>query len=291
MPRFDRILVLDWSAAGRPVRGANSIWLGDDRGGLANPATRAEAAALLEQAVAQACDTGTRLLIGADFAFGHPAGLALRITGRSDALALWDHLAARHRDDDANRSNYRAVAADMNATLGAPVFWGDGRRIPTPGLPRLKPPAFPGLAAHRTTEAPCPGGPRPKSPFQLAGAGAVGAQSLTGIPRLNPLRRHGGVAVWPFQPWHDAPVVLAEIYPSMIAPEVQAAPGYPCVDAAQVGLLARSLHHLDAGDALVPMLAPDPRIADLASEGQILGFGHAPALRAAARAVLQAAPP
>ncbi|QBX35742.1 molybdopterin guanine dinucleotide synthesis [Paracoccus liaowanqingii] len=286
MPRFDRILILDWSAAGLPVRGANSIWLGDDRGMLANPATRAQAAALLDAAVAQARDAGTRLLIGADFAFGHPSGLALRITGRPEALALWDHLEAHHHDDDANRSSYRAVASGMNATLGTPVFWGDGRRTATPGLPRLKPPPHPTLAPHRATEAPSPGGPRPKSPFQLAGAGAVGAQSLTGIPRLNRLRRQPGVAVWPFQPCHDAMVVLAEVYPSMIAPEVRAARGYPCLDAAQVGLLARSLRHLDGRDALAAMMAPDPRIADLASEGQILGFGHAPALRAAARAVL-----
>ena len=38
---------------------------------------------------------------------------------------------------------------------------------------------------------------------------------------------------------------------------------------------------LDDRDALVPMLAPDPRITDLAAEGQILGFGHDAALRAA----------
>ncbi|CAM3344909.1 molybdopterin guanine dinucleotide synthesis [Paracoccus nototheniae] len=282
MPRFDRIVILDWSAAGRPVQGANSIWLGWDGGLVQNPATRHQAEAVLQDAVAQAHRTGQRLLIGADFAFGHPTGLARRIVGRPDALALWDHLTARHRDDDRNASNYREVAAAMNRTLGAPVFWGNGRRDQIPDLPRLKPAPCPGLAPHRATETPCPGGPRPKSPFQLAGAGAVGAQSLTGIPCLNRLRRDPGTAVWPFQPWRDAVVVLAEVYPSMIAAPLRRTTGFSCVDAAQVSLLARSLRHLDDRDALAPMLAADPRIADPESEGQILGFGHETALLAAA---------
>lgn len=275
MPRFDRIVVLDWSAAGRPTRGADSIWIGDDRGLLANPPTRMEAHHLLQGLA----EPGTRLLIGADFAFGHPSGLAHQMTGRADALTLWDHLDAQHSDDARNCSNYRDVAAGLNRALDAPVFWGDGRRLPTPDLPRLRPPPHPDLKPHRVTETPAPGGPRPKSPFQLAGAGAVGAQSLTGIPWLNRLRQRAGTAVWPFQPWQDAELVLAEVYPSMLG-RLDVA-GWPCLDAAQVGLLARTLHALDDRDALVPMLAPDPRITDLAAEGQILGFGHDAALRAA----------
>ena len=275
MPRFDRIVVLDWSAAGRPTRGADSIWIGDDRGLLANPPTRMEAHHLLQRLA----EPGTRLLIGADFAFGHPSGLARQITGRADALALWDHLDAQHSDDARNCSNYRDVAAGLNRALDAPVFWGDGRRLPTPDLPRLRPPPHPDLKPHRVTETPAPGGPRPKSPFQLAGAGAVGAQSLTGIPWLNRLRQRAGTAVWPFQPWQDAELVLAEVYPSMLG-RLDVA-GWPCLDAAQVALLARTLRALDDRDALVPMLAPDPRITDLAAEGQILGFGHDAALRAA----------
>ncbi|MEQ5795471.1 hypothetical protein LZ686_12545 [Paracoccus sp. NFXS7] len=275
MPRFDRIVVLDWSAAGRPTRGADSIWIGDDRGLLANPPTRMQAHHLLQELA----EPGTRLLIGADFAFGHPSGLAHQITGRADALTLWDHLDAQHSDDARNCSNYRDVAAGLNRALDAPVFWGDGRQLPTPDLPRLRPPPHPDLKPHRVTETPAPGGPRPKSPFQLAGAGAVGAQSLTGIPWLNRLRQRAGTAVWPFQPWQDAELVLAEVYPSMLG-RLDVA-GWPCLDAAQVGLLARTLRALDDRDALVPMLTPDPRITDLAAEGQILGFGHDAALRAA----------
>lgn len=275
MPRFDRIVIVDWSAAGRPVRGANAIWIGCDRGGLSNPPTRARAAEALERAV----QAPGRLLIGIDAALGHPAGLAQAIAGRDRALALWDWLAARHRDDAANASNYRDLAAGMNRSLGRPVFWGNGRRLQIPDLPRLKPPPHPDIAAHRATEARHPGGPHPKSPFQLAGAGAVGAQSLTAIAWLNRLRGHAGVAVWPFQPIAGARVVLAEVYPAMLG-RLDAS-GWPCLDAAQVALLARRLRALDRDEALAPMLIPDPRIAHLAAEGQILGFGHEATLRPA----------
>lgn len=290
MPRFDLILILDWSAAGRPKRGADSIWLGSDRDRASNPDTRRRAWKQLGCALSRARKQGLRVLVGVDFAFGHPAGLAAAITGRRDALALWDHLAARHRDDERNDSNYRDLAAAMNRQLGQPVFWGNGRKAQIPDLPRLRPPPHPDLPAHRITETAPPGGARPKSPFQLAGAGCVGAQSLTGIPWLNRLRQHPGRAVWPFQPWEQAQVVLAEVYPSMLAPELRAAQGFPCRDAAQVTVLAQALRHLDDRDRLAPMLAPDSRITDLAAEGQILGFGHEAQLRAAARAVLGAPP-
>lgn len=290
MPRFDLILILDWSAAGSPRRGADSIWLGSDRCAASNPATRRRAWKQLGCALSRAGKQGLRVLVGADFAFGQPAGLAAAITGRPDALALWDHLAALHQDDDRNRSNYRDLAAEMNRQLGQPVFWGNGRKAQIPDLPRLRPPPHPDLPAHRVTETAPPGGARPKSPFQLAGAGCVGAQSLTGIPWLNRLRQRPGRAVWPFQPWDQAQVVLVEVYPSMIAPELRAAQGFPCRDAAQVTVLAQALRYLDDRDRLVPMLAPDPRIRDLKAEGQILGFGHEAQLRAAARAVLGTGP-
>ena len=87
-----------------------------------------------------------------------------------------------------------------------------------------------------------------------------------GHPWLHRLRQRAGTAVWPFQPWQDAELVLAEVYPSMLG-RLDVA-GWPCLDAAQVGLLARTLHALDDRDALVPMLAPDPRITDPAAEGK-----------------------
>lgn len=62
-------------------------------------------------------------------------------------------------------------------------------------------------------EAPAIGGIRPKSVFQIGGAGAVGTGSLRGMPILKRLR-DAGFAVWPF----DAPrwPCVVEIYPRLL---------------------------------------------------------------------------
>lgn len=289
MPRFDRILILDWSAAGRPKRGRDSIWIGGDRIAPLNPETRQRAWKLLRCQLSRAGRAGERVLIGADFAFGHPAGLAERITGRAGALALWDHLALHHEDDDRNRSNYRDIAAAMNRDLGRALFWGNGRKIQIPDLPRRRPDPWDEFPAHRVTEA-AQGALRPKSTFQLAGAGAVGAQSLTGIPWLNRLRQRPGASVWPFEPCGTSRVVLAEVYPSMIAEALRRAGDFACRDATEVTVLAHALRWLDDRDALTPLMRPDPAIPALMDEGQILGFGHLRTLRAAGEAVLSTRP-
>jgi len=56
-----------------------------------------------------------------------------------------------------------------------------------------------------------PGGRRPKSTFQIGGAGAVGTASLRGMPYLRRLRADG-IAIWPFDPAGSGPA-LAEVYP------------------------------------------------------------------------------
>lgn len=278
---FDRVLVLDWSAARGARRGADSIWTGlaaADGVAAVNHPTRAAAESALAAQIAQSLGGGGRLLIGVDFAFGYPRGFARTLTGRDGALAVWDWLGARVRDGADNDSNYRAVAAEVNGRFaGGGPFWGDGRRGITPGLPRTRPALPPGLAAGRATDAAARGpGVAPKSVWQLAGAGAVGAQSLTGLPVLNRLRRPG-VAVWPFQP-PDAPVVLAEIYPAMIGALVRAAqaadPGL-VRDAAQVRLMAARLRDLAVTGALAPLWHPPAPAEVLADEGWILGAGAA----------------
>jgi len=284
LPRFDQILIVDWSAAGKPCKGANSIWIGSDRADAVNPETRQQAWKMLRCRLSSAQKAGQRVLIGVDFAFGYPSGVAERITGHPSALAIWDHLAALHQDDRTNASNYRDVAAQMNRQLGRAVFWGNGRKEQIADLPRLKPPAH-DLPPHRITETTITGA-RPKSPFQLAGAGCVGAQSLTGIPWLAHLRDRPGASVWPFEDWQTADVVLAEVYPSIIGAQLRNAAGFDCVDQAQVTVLARALRRLDDSDALMPLFRPDPRITDLAGEGQILGTGHEATLQQAAAQVL-----
>ena len=118
--------------------------------------------------------------------------------------------------------------------------------------------------------------------WQLAGAGAVGAQSLTGLPVLERLRRAfpKTLAVWPFQP-ADTPVVVAEVYPSMLSAEVRAAEAAEgagaCRDRVQVTLLASALLRLSQAGTLGEMLH-DRRAGE---DGQILGAGHVATLRAA----------
>ncbi len=87
---------------------------------------------------------------------------------------------------------------------GAPPFWG------RPGTRR------PDLPHHfRATELAvgAVGGIRPKSTFQVAGAGSVGTGSIRGFPVLARLRA-AGFAVWPFD---DAvPPVVVEIWPRLL---------------------------------------------------------------------------
>lgn len=54
----------------------------------------------------------------------------------------------------------------------------------------------------------------PESVFNLVGARQVGKASLSGMRLLRLLRRHDGVAVWPFDAAGDARLVLVEAFPT-----------------------------------------------------------------------------
>lgn len=282
---FDRIAILDWSAAKGPRLGKDSIWLADAtaQGCTArNLPTRALAEAALTTLIDSALTQGQRLLIGADFAFGAPQGFVATLTGRAAALSWWAWLADRVTDTPRNQSNYRQVAAQMNAHFpGDGPFWGNGEKLPTPGLPRLKPTLPPGLRDHRATDLAARGpGAAPKPVWQLAGAGAVGAQVLTGLPMLHRLTRSFAphIAIWPFQP-ATAPIVLAEVYPSLLSDAVRqhvAATGM-VPDQAQVTLLAKALKNLTPQAMADLFTATDPST----EEGCILGATRSDLLRAA----------
>ncbi len=285
--KFDQVIVLDWSAAGKPTTGKDSIWIGHatPQGVTAeNIATRLAAESRLAALIDAALNANHRLLIAADFAFGAPVGLTQTLTGKSHALALWDWLAARVTDTDRNATNYRDIAAEMNrAFSGGGPFWGNGQKQDTPDLPRSKPAHPLELAEYRTVElVGREGGLWPKTLWQLAGAGAVGAQSLTGIPMLHRLRaRHSGkLAIWPLEPHAEAQVVVAEAYLSLLAPAVRAAIAQGQVqDEAQVRLHATAFHTLAQNGGLVPLLAPDQPKDILQTEGWYLGAGNAAAVR------------
>lgn len=294
--KFDRVAVLDWSAAGKPRLGKDSIWLGiatGDAVSTENLPTRHAASLRLEGLIETALAQRERLLIGIDFAFGYPAGFAARLTGAADALGVWDQLALMIEDARDNRNNNKAVAAELNALFpGDGPFWGNGETRHYAGLSRRRPDLPEGLATLRQTDrAAISGSARPKSVWQLSGAGVVGAQVLVGLPVLARLRRQFGadLAVWPFQDCTTAPIVLAEVYPSMLDREVKAAMAQAQAgaeeavkDAVQVRLLASALMRLSQRDALAPLFAvPDVAPDVLREEGWILGTGHQTALRAA----------
>jgi molybdopterin molybdotransferase len=289
---LDRVAIVDWSAANRPRTGRDSIWLGiaDDASVTSeNLATRHAAEARLSALIEAALERGERMLIGADFAFGFPAGFASALTGRAEALAVWEWLARHLEDDAANRNNRFQVAAAMNRALpGLGPFWFRPVGPDLPDLPdKGRARGGHGLQDLRAVEARSRGA---QSVWKLGGAGAVGSQTLTGLPVLWRLRAHypGRVVAWPFEDWRSAPVVLAEVFPSLLRDAIAALAaghaGRAVNDEVQVRLLAVALRQLATDDALAPLFEPDTPVR-LEEEGWILGVGHEAALRDAARAV------
>jgi precorrin-8X/cobalt-precorrin-8 methylmutase len=260
---FDRYVAVDWSASSTPKLGRDSIWVAIGGGGgvdLHNLATRAAAAALLDDLVASAHD---RVLIGFDFPFGYPTGMAA-------ALGLRGHPATAVRglvtevviDDDRNRNNRFEVAGRLNRRIGDPAgpFWGRPAARFVEGLDTTKPRPF-GRPELRSAERWCRANGRyPFSCWQLLGAGSVGGQVLVGLPVLERLDRHPHAAIWPFDGDVGHPgVLLAEIWPSAFPVDLGR---HPVKDAAQVGSVVEHLAVADRRGELAGWFAlpDDPAI-------------------------------
>ena len=129
------------------------------------------------------------MLVGFDFPFGYPAGVAERLTGRASGLELWKWLAHRIEDAKNNANNRYEVAAKINRKYpGAGPFWG-------------RPPQWDSLtdtpisASERTCQEKHPPERRiadrraqgAKTVWQLAYAGSVGSQVLLGLPAIKRL--------------------------------------------------------------------------------------------------------
>lgn len=285
MTGLDRVIVADWSASGQPSPArptANAIWIGQaDARGVETRyfRTRAAAEAHLAQAIAE---NRGRLLIGFDFPMGYPEGFAARLTGQADARSVWGWLARALTDTDLNHNNRFEIAARINAQIGGPIgrpgpFWGRPRGLALPDLPETKTVDYPalGLAERRQVETLVP---RAQPVWKLYTTGAAGSQGLLGQTMIHRLASRPGVAVWPFDP-PEAPVVLAEVYPSLLARAV-AADTAPIKDEAQVRLLARALFALSRAGGLSEMLATRAGTVTT-EEGWILGAGHADRLAGA----------
>ena len=288
--------MVDWAGGGdtgpRPRKDA--IWAAVWRAGRLEPATylrnRAVALDWLAALVSAERVAGRRLLVGFDFPFGYPAGFAARVTGSADPLALWDWLASGLEALPAGEGRFDLAARLNRRFPGIGPFWFNGLRRDIPDLPRKgRGVGGHGLPLRRATEAQAPGA---FSLWQMGGAGAVGSQAMTGMASLSRLRHLYGetVAVWPFQA-PDRPVVLAEIWPSLLPEEVAVAMGdgsETIRDRTQVSVIARVVAAAQDTGALDAMLAAVPDGPPRDEEGWILGVGAESRLRAAAAAGLPA---
>lgn len=296
---FDAVIIADWTAAEGKKLGEQSVWIGvakrDVRFRLYtethNTATRAEGEALLNKLISEHRKRGDRVLVGFDFNFGFPAGTAerLKLTG-TPWQAMWKFLASNVVDKADNTNNRYQVAAKMNRLMTdeAWPFWGAPAKQAQRWLTTTKPPAGAGadIPEFRATEdAARKGKLQPKSVWQMHGAGAVGGQTLVGLPIVRRLLESLGPsgAVWPFGTgWRalDAADVeplsalAVEVWPSMFDGKPQ--PG-EFRDQAQVRATAEALAKMDEAGELAKAFAP-PKDADEAliarveqEEGWILG--------------------
>jgi molybdopterin molybdotransferase len=272
---FDSFLMVDWSGGNdrgpRPV--ADAIWtcLARTSGALdltVYHRNRQVAESWIRDRIGAEMAAGRRICVGFDFPFATPAGFAAAVTGSDDPFALWDWCEARVTDATSANNRFD-LAAGINALFpGTGPFWGNALARDIPGLPRKgSVRSFHWTPARRQVED------RAKGAFacwQLSGAGAMGSQMIMGMPVLSRLRKWlaGQVRVWPFER-HDAPVMMMEIWPSLLRDAVRAATGRGDIkDAVQVRVMARTLARLGP-DALSRMLTrePDP-------EGWIFGVDH-----------------
>jgi hypothetical protein len=178
------VLAIDWS--GRASGARRHIWIGEARDGQL---VALEAGRTREEVVDHLLERAARdhaLVVGLDFSFSLPAWF-LDERGFASAPALWD-----------------AAIASGDEWLRAcdPPFWG------RPGRPRPELPDHLRVTERSLTAV---GGIRPKSTFQIGGAGSVGTGSVRGFPMLARLR-DGGYAVWPIDQPARTPAVV-EIYP------------------------------------------------------------------------------
>jgi hypothetical protein len=198
-----RAIAVDWS--GRQTGEASFIWLaeavdgelirlegGRDRAQLANELIRTIHLHGTERA-----NEGGSLVVGLDFSFSFPAWF-FSANGVEQITEMWE-LVAEHGEA-------------WLASCPAP-FWG------RPGKPRPT-----GFTQFRQCEhhIEAVSGIRPKSTFQIGGAGSVGTGSIRGIPMLLQLQR-AGASIWPFdQPSvGQSPVTVCEIYPRVLTGPVK----------------------------------------------------------------------
>ena len=243
---FDRYVMVDWSSSTRPSSARprrDAIWIGDLVGGQQTAThycrTREAATNLLRTLLHDAVAADQRVLVGFDFAFSYPAGLAeavgLQANGMPPWLKIWHHLNDAIEDGSDNRNNRFEVAADLNQLVssGPGPFWGcpKAKVCATLTPTHRQHFSFPYGAATgalerlRITERHMKG---VQDTWKLMAIGSVGGQVLVGIPRVHQLRFDPVLsavsAVWPLETGFSLDplagarpgVLYAEIWPGIV---------------------------------------------------------------------------
>jgi hypothetical protein len=315
VPLFDTYVMVDWSARAKPTPAKPSkdaIWVGVlDREGSPEETyhrTREAATASVRARLVERVLGRRRVLVGFDFPYGYPRGLAAALGLAADVppwRSLWDLLSGEIEDHPNNASNRFRAAARMNARIGPGPgpFWGCSAAAAGPDLTTTRPYAYPYaadghlLARLRSTEAALLAKKlQVQETWKLAGNGCVGSQALVGIPRVSSLRLDPDLAgvsrVWPFEtgltttpvPASGPYVLHAEIWPGIVDPDELAhemsAPGM-IRDRAQVRLICRWAAERDSAGTLGRWFGPEvvggaDHAVVVAEEGWILGCEAGP---------------
>ncbi|MFG0307495.1 MAG: hypothetical protein ACF8Q5_14930 [Phycisphaerales bacterium JB040] len=282
--RFDRVIVADWSASSAvgPRRPSpDRCWLAfadaDDRPGRRPPPeyfrTRHDCEARLARL---ATEFPGSVLLALDFAIGYPGtpdDRPVLPTGRELCARLHELV-----EDAPDASNNRfEVASRLNRTIRERTggesgpFWGHPPGRSYPDLPFRKP----AQRSHRCREYRAvetslrANGRLVQSPWKLAGAAAVGSQSLLGLAAVHRLLERAGDrgVLWPYEHADEAParnaVVLGECWPSVADAD---SVDHPVKDARQVVALRDRLLHAGDGPERLRVSHPGAR-----TEGWILG--------------------
>lgn len=297
---FDSYVMVDWSAASKPASGADSIWIGaltpDSRLKLAfkatNPPTRAKAIEELADLLGRCLKRGDRVLLGVDFPLGFPAGTsaALKLKSEQPWRAMRDFLLKEMKDKPDNANNRFSLAAQMNRRIseGPFPFWGCSKKdeLTTLAIKKVREHGPKDIAEYRITEDNLAETrkARPQPVWKIAYAGAVGGQTLTGVPAIERLReKFPTLKIWPFElpldkldteGLADTRIAVVEISPTLVTPEVGAS---EIKDEAQVRTLAEWYAERDANGKLGALFAAEAKLSDkqkvavTQEEGWILG--------------------
>lgn len=211
-----RVIAIDWSGARKGAE--KRIWLAEAVESRLERLENGRSRDQISDHLISEADRDPRFVVGFDFAFSLPAWFLderdLRYA--QELWALADH------------------EAEGWLARCEPPFWGR----PGKGRPALGP----GQSHFRLTDTNVPdtGGIRPKSVFQIGGAGAVGTGSLRGMPILHRLTT-AGFSIWPFDPpgWPR----IVEIYPRVLTGAVNKS-------SASERAAYLSAHHGTLGDGL-----------------------------------------